>query len=229
MTISVRDRFADLAPHFLYYETDRWGRPQVDVADLTAIPAGDILRGQPSGAGWQVEPRTEHFKDDVDRTHPLGVEMGIGGLAELLRTGQVAAGMRLSRAPVGAVWFDANTGNPVAHEAVCDPLVLEPYRPAPWPWVRPASADNEGTRGFYRAPGTLGDMELLCGPDAAPTPTVTRPPETPSPTATETPVATAVAPTGTPSAATRTPTDTPAPLVPVYLPLLNGGHVDQHD
>jgi hypothetical protein len=84
--------------------------------------------------------------------------------------------------------------------------------------------DEAPTKYEYRGPATVGDVEVLCGPELLPTPTAS-PSATPEPSRPATPTASpspTPPPTGTPiPSPTTTPTAVPTPVpMPAYLPLL---------
>lgn len=214
MIIGFRDRRSDESPGFRTdygYFTD---------LDPVGFGVGDIVQAVSEDGAWTFDPGREHFDD---RVAGFGDETAQGGLAVLPDGGLTVSGAYVthrSRTAEGAYWFDNDSGNRRQQEQVYDVSGFEPLRSALSPVDR-VYADNEGpSLQAVRAPGTVGDMEVLCAPDVEPTATPTDT-ITPMPTDTTTP-------TGVPPTATLTPspqptaasTDTPTPRpAPIYFPL----------
>lgn len=174
-------------------EFDRTGLPLIGLrsrnVDLWSIPAaGDVLRGVTDGAGgWRLASDTDPFEDDT-----IHGEDGMGGLAALLETNRLVAGIASplsapgsDRGHAGAVWLSLATGAIEGPFDGREPIAIPRF-----------------------ASATTGDIETLCAvlPTATPSPSTT-PSSSPTPSPSTTP---------TPS---KTPT--PAPL-PIYLPLALG-------
>jgi hypothetical protein len=215
LTIGLRDRLGDMV----------WTYPHGSPLEAGA-GFGDLLYGAPSGNGWQVGADPEHYFDGFE-----GSDQGAyGSLAYDWRADRLIS-LQVNRSyghewvpfvyEAAAQWYEPRTANKTSLEHLCP---FEKTLPSPWQAsasvfslgaIQVAHADNEGL--FT----SLGDVETLCGPWLAPTPTPTDtltpvPSETPTPTHTVPVVPSATTILTRPPPPTASPT--PAPLVlPVAL------------
>ena len=217
LILGFRDRRSDSMPHY----RSEFGR--ANAVNLTVgAGIGDVLRSERIGNEWSQDVMPEFFKD---RVTPFGDEVALGGVAVSPDGGRTVTGayvVERSTAAEGAYWFENEAGALVQHEQVADPVRIEPLRAFSLR-VDPVLADNEYGNWVARGPGTVGDVEVLCGPVIMPSATPTRTPvlaqtatSTPKPTLTASP--TKSVPTSTPTV-TPSATATPQPA-PAYLPLI---------
>jgi Mg-chelatase subunit ChlD len=220
MILGLRDRHMDASRIF----HRGFGRGPGNVT--VGVGFGDILRGTPNGLSWDVDTTTEHFRDNVAG---LGDESALGGLAvrpdgRIIVAGSYAGklwrGEYVTADGEGGYWYDSATGNPVQHEIVCDPAAAEPLDGLLFRAASVLADDEPATEYRARAVGSVGDVEVLCGPDVLPTTPRPSPSSTPPPTATTTCTPDArPSPTSTATACpTASPTVTAAPR-PIHLPL----------
>ncbi len=177
MIVGLRDRYIDTGPSLTEYYR---------------VASGDTLLLRKTGdMQWSFDPGApEHYSGDA--LPPYHTEITIGGLArELTRDVVVSTAIDPFRTiergdesfgavSAGAIWFDNGSGRDIGREE----LIYNELRHA-------------GPQGKSMA---LGDIEVLCGASAQPTPTPTLP---------DVPTETPVPPTQTPH-----PTETPQPTVP---------------
>jgi Mg-chelatase subunit ChlD len=214
IVVGLRDRHTDMG--MIWEDPSNGNEPWGEVV----FGEGDTLLGTVSADRWSIAASPEHFDDAV----MMNDEATLGGLAAL-DGGRVIASnawgslareqLNNLRDNPGALWFDAESGQRMRHEAVCRTYGPQPRLAIGVPSL--AHAHNE----WVELAGSTGDVEVLCGGAAVPTPTASAtseatPMQTDTPTVTSAPSATAT-PTATLSPRpTSTATGTPRPS---FLPL----------
>jgi uncharacterized protein YegL len=219
LVLGFRDRLSDSMQHF----ASGFGR-RIESPVIVGAGVGDIVRATASDALWSVDVASEHYDDAIPN---YSDEMALGGLARIPHSdvtvstvNMLHGGGGMTENGAGALWFDNSSGNRTRKELVGSSR-SEPLRAAlSFAGVAHAHCPDPPTYLEVRAPGSLGDVEVICAPEVPPTakPTLT---DTPGPTGAPTitpvsPTATAT-PTTTPTAMS-TPTATPLPG-PIHLPI----------